>query len=346
MGLSSRDRFLAACRSRAVDRVPVWAMRQAGRFLPEYRELKKKYDFLTLVRTPELAAEVTAQPILRFPELDAAILFSDILTVPEALGQGYSFAENGGGIAMKFTLDSEEKIRALASAETVRERLDYATQAMRLAREKIGQTRALLGFAGSPWTLAVYMVEGSRSQNFSKIKSMAAESPALFDFLMEKISSAVAASLNLQISAGADAVQIFDSWAALCPAADYEKLSLRWIGRVISALPKDVPVIVFAKGMSHFAREIAELGATVLGVDWTQNLLKIRKLAGTRLALQGNLDPAVLLFHSKKIVRARTRQILDEMRGENGFIFNLGHGVPPDASVENFRAMLDEIVGA
>jgi len=344
VGLSSRERFLSACNCRAVDRVPVWAMRQAGRFLPEYRELKKKYDFLTLARTPELAAEITAQPVRRFPALDAAILFSDILTVPEALGQGYSFLENGGGIAMDFTLDSEEKIRSLGSADDVPARLDYMAQAMRLAREKIGENRALLGFAGSPWTLAVYMVEGSRSQNFSKIKSLATESPATFDFLMEKISVAVAASLKMQISAGADAVQIFDSWAALCLAVDYEKLSLRWISRVIAALPKTVPVIVFAKGMAHFVSKFAEAGATVLGVDWTQKLSEIRRLAGTRLALQGNLDPAVLLFHSEKKVREKTREILDEMRGENGFIFNLGHGVPPNASVENFAAMLDEIV--
>lgn len=319
-------------------------MRQAGRFLPEYRALKEKFDFLTLARTPALAAEITAQPVRRFPALDAAILFSDILTVPEALGQSYAFNENGGGISMAFALDSEEKIRALASADSVPERLDYMAQAMRLAREKIGDTRALLGFAGSPWTLAVYMVEGGSAKNFSRVKSLAEEKPALFDSLMEKISAAVAASLKMQIAAGADAVQIFDSWASLCPAADYEKLSLRWIARVIAALPKNVPVIVFAKGMAHFATKIAAAGASVLGVDWTQKLSDVRRVAGEKLALQGNLDPAVLNFSDEKIVRARTRRILDEMRGERGFIFNLGHGVPPDAKTENFAAMLDEIV--
>ena len=316
-------------------------MRQAGRYLPEYRALKAKHDFLEIVRTPELAAEATLQPVRRFEKLDAAILFSDILTVPEALGQGYSFRESGG-IAMDFALDSAEKIAALGEPADVPARLDYMARAMRLVRSELGETRALLGFAGSPWTLAVYMVEGGSAKNFSKIARLAAENPALFASLMEKISDAVAESLKMQIAAGADAVQIFDSWAALCPASGYERLSLRWIRRVISALPAGVPVIVFAKGMAHFAREIAAAGASVLGVDWTQRLSDVRRLtAGTRLALQGNLEPAVLTFSDKKIVRSRTREILDEMRGQNGFIFNLGHGITPDASPENLAAALD-----
>ena len=198
-------------------------MRQAGRYLPEYRALKEKHDFLELVRTPELAAEVTLQPVRRFAALDAAILFSDILTVPEALGQGYSFRESGG-IAMDFPLDSEEKIAALGDPADVPARLDYMARAMRLVRAELGESRALLGFAGSPWTLAVYMVEGGSAKNFSKTKRLAAEAPALFETLMEKISAAVAASLRMQIAAGADAVQIFDSWAALCPAGEYERL--------------------------------------------------------------------------------------------------------------------------
>lgn len=343
--MTSRERFLSACRCECVDRVPAWVMRQAGRYLPEYRELKAKYDFLTLVRTPELAAEVTLQPARRFANLDAAILFSDILTIPEALGQGYSFRESGG-IAMDFTLDSEEKLAELGSAADVPARLDYMAQAMRLARVGLGENRALLGFAGSPWTLAVYMVEGGSAKQFYRIKCLSAENPALFEALMEKLSAAVAASLLMQIEAGADAVQIFDSWASLCSAGEYEKLSLRWIRKIISALPGNVPVIVFAKGMSHFAPQIAAAGARVLGADWTHKLSDIRKLAGTRLALQGNLDPTVLNFSDEKIVRERTRAILDDMRGENGFIFNLGHGILPEAKPENVAAMLDEICSA
>lgn len=338
--MTSRERFLAACRCAPTDRVPAWVMRQAGRYLPEYRALKEKYDFLTLVRTPELAAEVTLQPVRRFAQLDAAILFSDILTIPEALGQGYSFRESGG-IAMDFILDSEEKLAALGAAADVPARLDYMAQAMRLARAELGEGRALLGFAGSPWTLAVYMVEGGSAKQFSKIKRLAAEAPALFDALMEKLADAVAASLKMQIAAGADAVQIFDSWAALCTAGEYENLSLRWIRKIIAALPAGVPVIVFAKGMAHLAPQIAATGASVLGADWTHKLSDIRKLAGTQLALQGNLDPVVLSFSDEKIVRERTREILDDMRGERGHIFNLGHGILPDARPENFAAMLD-----
>lgn len=347
MGLRSgaRERFLSACLGAPTDRVPAWAMRQAGRYLPEYRALKEKYGFSALVHEPELAAEATLQPIRRFPELDAAILFNDILSVPEALGQGYAFRD-GGGIAMDFTLDSAEKIRALGSPEDVPARLDFAARALRLVRAELGGSRALLGFAGSPWTLAVYMVEGGSARQFTKIKRLAAEEPALFDALMEKLSDAVAASLNLQISAGADAVQIFDSWAALCPAAEYERLSLRWMRRVSAALPTGVPVIIFAKGMAHFAREIADAGAQVLGVDWTRRLSDVRRISGPRLALQGNLDPAVLCFSDERVVRSRVREILDEMRGERGFIFNLGHGISPDAKPENLASALDEIASA
>lgn len=341
--MTSRERFLAACRCAPVDRVPAWVMRQAGRYLPEYRALKERCDFLTLVRTPELAARVTLQPIRRFENLDAAILFSDILTVPEALGQGYFFKNDGGGIAMERTLDSAEAIAQLGDPADVPARLSYMADAMKIVRGELGRSRALLGFAGSPWTLAVYMVEGGSSRNFTKIKILAAENPRAFENLMEKLAAAVAESLRLQISAGADAVQIFDSWAALCPAADYEKLSLRWIRRVISALPRDVPVIVFAKGMAHFAGEIARAGASVVGVDWTRKLSEIRRAAGTTVALQGNLDPAVLSFPDEKKVRSRTREILEEMRGEDGFVFNLGHGIFPDARPENVAAMLETV---
>lgn len=344
--MTSRERFLAACFRRRADRVPAWVMRQAGRYLPEYRALREKRGFLEIVRTPELAAEATLQPIRRFPLLDAAILFSDILTVPEALGVGYFFREDAGGIAMERAIDSAEKIASLGAAEDVPARLDYAARAMRIVRAELGRSRALLGFAGSPWTLAVYMVEGGSAVRFSKIKRLAAECPRAFEALMEKLSDAVAAALKMQIEAGADAVQIFDSWAALCPASEYEALSLRWIRRVVAELPTGVPVIVFAKGMAHFAPQIADAGARVLGVDWTLRLSDVRRLAGTRsLALQGNLDPAVLTFSDEKTVRSRTREILDEMRGQDGFIFNLGHGITPDARPENLAAMLDEVAG-
>lgn len=341
--MNSRERFLAACRCEKTDRPPAWIMRQAGRYLPEYRALKAGRDFLTLVRTPELAAEATLQPVRRFPALDAAITFSDILVIPEALGQPYRFDENG--VAMEFTLDSAEAIARLAPAEAVPEKLAYVAAAQRILRRELGDARALLGFAGTPWTLATYMVEGGSAKQFSKIKALAWERPRDFEALMEKLSDAVAAYLNMQIEAGADAIQLFDSWAALCAADEYERFSLRWIRRIVAALPARVPVIVFAKGMAHFAAEIADAGASVLGVDWTRDLRDVRRgiPAGTRLALQGNLDPAVLNFADVAVVRARARSLLDATAGERGFIFNLGHGIQPAARVENVAAVLEEI---
>ena len=341
--MNSRERFLAAARCEATDRPPVWIMRQAGRYLPEYRALKERHDFLTLVKTPELAAEVTLQPVRRFETLDAAITFSDILVIPEALGQNYRFGN--GGIAMEFTLDSPEQIRRLAAADAVFEKLAYVPAAQKIVREQLGDTRALLGFAGTPWTLATYMIEGGSAKQFSKIKALAAEQPEAFSALMEKLSDAIIIYLKMQIDAGVDAIQLFDSWAALCTAQEYEALSLKWIRKIIAAIPPETPVIVFAKGMAHFAKAVAESGASVLGADWTHSLSDIRKSlpAGTKLALQGNLDPAVLNFENAGIVRERTRAILDEMAGDNGFIFNLGHGIQPCARIENVAAMLEEI---
>lgn len=341
--MNARERFLAACRGNAVDRPPAWIMRQAGRYLPEYRELKAQSDFLTMVKTPELAAEVTLQPIRRFPELDAAITFSDILVIPEALGQAYRF--DGNGISMAFTLDSAAQIADLADADGVPEKLAYVAETQKRVRDNLGNSRALLGFSGTPWTLATYMVEGGSSKNFSKIKQLAYEHPNAFEALMNKLTDAVTAYLQMQIDAGVDAVQLFDSWASLCTAHEYEHCSLRWIQKIIAALPKNIPVIVFAKGMAHFAESVAQTGASVLGVDWTHSLAQVRRQLGSKtpLTLQGNLDPAVLNFSDTAVVRARTRAILDEMRGDNAFIFNLGHGIQPQARIENVAAMLDEI---
>lgn len=344
--MTSRERFLAAARCEPTDRPPVWIMRQAGRYLPEYRALKECHDFLTLVKNPELAAEVTLQPVRRFEHLDAAITFSDILVIPEALGQGYRFGN--GGIAMEFTLDSAEQIRKLGSPDAVPEKLAYVAAAQKIVREQLGSERALLGFAGTPWTLAAYMVEGGSAKQFCKIKEIAAEHPADFECLMEKLSDAIIAYLRMQIDAGIDALQFFDSWAALCSAQEYEALSLRWIRKIIAALPANIPVIVFAKGMAHLAPAIETTGAKIIGIDWTHSLRAVKNLfpANRKIALQGNLDPTILNFKNSEIVRARTRELLAEMRGENGFIFNLGHGILPQARIENVSAMLEEIHNA
>ncbi|MDP4879224.1 MAG: uroporphyrinogen decarboxylase, partial [Opitutales bacterium] len=217
--MTPRERFLAAAHCQPVDRPPIWLMRQAGRYLPEYRELKAQHDFVTMVRTPELAAEVTLQPMRRFP-LDAAIIFSDILVIPEALGQGYHFREQGG-IGMDYLLDSPEKIAALDSSK-ITERLAYVADALSLTRTKLGEDTALLGFCGSPWTLACYMIEGGSAKDFIAIKKLAWEHPDQFEALMQKLTNAIVEYLHMQIDAGADALQIFDSWGSICPATHYE----------------------------------------------------------------------------------------------------------------------------
>jgi uroporphyrinogen decarboxylase len=337
--MTPRERFLAAANCQPLDRPPVWLMRQAGRYLPEYRDLKTRHDFLTLVQTPELATEVTLQPMQRFP-LDAAIIFSDILVIPEALGQSYHFRE-AGGIGMDYTIDSTDKIAALRTGG-ICEHLDYVRAALEMTRRELGTNHALLGFCGSPWTLATYMVEGGSSKDFSKIKRMAHEHPQLFQSLMEKISSACIDYLKLQIRAGVDAVQIFDSWGALCPHNLYHEWSLRWIKAIIDALETEIPVILYAKGMGHLATELAATGARALSLDWTVSLAEIRQLVGPTLALQGNLDPAILTT-TPEITRLETARVLDAQKDTPGHIFNLGHGMLPSAKIECVEALMETV---
>lgn len=339
--MTSRERFLAAAAGKPVDKTPIWVMRQAGRYLPEYRELKAKHDFLTMVRTPELATEVTLQPLRRF-DLDAAILFSDILVIPEALGQGYRFREQGG-IGMEWAVESAADIDRL-DASAVPERLAYVPAALRLIRKELADTKALLGFAGSPWTLAAYMVDGGSSDDFPKLKALARTEPVAFAKLMEKLADAVAEYLNMQVAAGADAVQIFDSWAGLCQGVEYEHNSLRWIRRIISKLPAGYPVIVYAKGMAHHAAAIAGAGASVIGVDWTYSLPQVRTMAGRPVALQGNLDPQVMTT-TPELVRAAARAVLADNAGAPGLIFNLGHGITPNAKIECMSALVETVHG-
>ena len=339
--MTSRERFLAAVARKPVDRTPIWVMRQAGRYLPEYRELKAKHDFLTMVRTPELATEVTLQPLRRF-DLDAAILFSDILVIPEALGQGYYFRDKGG-IGMDREIQSAADIAKL-DASRIPEKLAYVPAALKLIRQELAQTKALLGFAGSPWTLAAYMVDGGSSDDFPKLKALARNEPAAFAGLMEKLADAVAEYLALQVAAGADAVQIFDSWAGLCQGVEYEERSLRWIRRIIAKLPAGFPVIVYAKGMAHHAAAIADAGAAVIGVDWTYTLSQVRGFTGDRVALQGNLDPQVMTT-TPDIVRAAARAVLADNGGRPGHIFNLGHGITPDAKIECMAALVETMRG-
>jgi uroporphyrinogen decarboxylase len=340
--MNSRDRFLAACAGTKLDRPPLWVMRQAGRYLPEYRALKAKSSFLTMVRTPDLATEVTLQPLRRFA-LDAAILFSDILVIPEALGQGYHFRD-AGGIAMEYRLDSRAQIDQLAPADAVPERLRYVSDALTLIKKELAGTKALLGFGGSPWTLATYMVEGGSSEDFERIKQLFYTDRATFDALLEKLTAALIAYFRMQIAAGADAIQIFDSWGGIIAGQDYEAASLRWIRQIVAALPREFPVILYAKGTSPQLSDQAFTGVRVISVDWTCDLAVVRRTLPANVAVQGNLDP-VLLNTTPEIVRREAARLLDAMRGSAGHIFNLGHGIMPHAKIECMEALVDTVTG-
>ena len=319
-------------------------MRQAGRYLPEYRALKAKSSFLQMVRTPALAAEVTLQPLRRF-KLDAAILFSDILVIPEALGQGYHFRDEGG-IGMEFRLETRAQIDALAPASAVPERLTYVADALRLLKQELAGEKALLGFGGSPWTLATYMVEGGSSDEFERIKLLFYTDRPSFNALLEKLTDSLVAYFKMQIQAGADAIQIFDSWGGIIAGHDYEDASLKWIRRIVAALPANFPVILYAKGTAPHHAKQAGSGIRVLSVDWTTQLANLADqltTAGTPVALQGNLDP-VLLNTTSAIVQAEASRLLESMRGKAGHIFNLGHGILPQAKIECVESLVQTVV--
>ena len=314
-------------------------MRQAGRALPEYRELKARHDFLELVRTPELAAEVTLQPVRRF-DFDAAILFSDILVVAEGLGQGYRFRE-GGGIQMDFPLRDSTDIGALDGGE-LEEKLDYIPRAMELVKRSLGEKTALIGFAGSPWTLANFMLEGGSSKEFVRAKSLFSAQPEIFSLLMEKLTAAVTKLLQMQIAAGADAVQIFDSLGGLLSQKDFPAASANWMKQIITGLNGAVPVIVFAKDVHQNWDTLVDTGANILGIDSGVRLADVRKALPASIGVQGNLEPSWLLTTPAKVA-LETNRILEEMSGSRGHIFNLGHGVPPDAKLENISALVKTV---
>ena len=340
--MNSRERFLRAVRREPHGRAPVWIMRQAGRYLPEYRALKAQHDFVTLVRTPELATEVTLQPLRRFP-LDAAILFSDILVIPEALGVTYHFRE-GGGIAMQRALKSEADIHALKVAGAI-ERLSYVTDALRLIRREVGTEKALLGFAGSPWTLACYLIEGGSAEGFPRTLAMMREAPRALEQLLSVLADTVGDYLKSQLEAGADAIQLFDSWAGLLTGDDYERWSLRWIREVLARLPADAPVILYAKGKARQAAALADTGVPVLGVDWELPLSEVRRLVPRPLCLQGNLHPDVMVGDAVTAVAA-TQALLADNAGDPGHIFNLGHGITPEARIETVSAVVAAVVAS
>jgi uroporphyrinogen decarboxylase len=337
--MTSRERFLSAIACQPLDRPPVWLMRQAGRYLPEYRALKEKHSFEKMVRTPELATEVTLQPLRRFP-LDAAIIFSDILVIPEALGQPYRFKE-GGGIEMEYTINTRQEITRLNS-RNAHQRLDYVAQALQRTRSELGHQTALLGFCGSPWTLGSYMTEGGSPSPKPAILRLYQNDRPLFNDLMRLLTQTTIDYLKMQIDAGADAIQIFDSWASLCPDQDYPDASLRWINEIIAALPASFPIILFAKGMAHLHADLAQTGAKVLSYDWTVDLAQQKRQLPAHLAVQGNLDPALMTGTPEETQR-KTLELLHSMRGLHGHIFNLGHGLTPQAKIENVQTLVQTV---
>jgi uroporphyrinogen decarboxylase len=333
-------------------------MRQAGRALPEYRKLKEKYTFLQLVQTPELAAEVTLQPVRRFG-FDAAILFSDILVIPEAMGQPYRFRETGG-IEMDFKISSAADIEKL-SVEHVCEKLNYVATALKILRKELGDQTALIGFSGSPWTLATFMMEGGSAEKFTKAKALFDSDKKTFWLLMEKLTAAITAYLQMQIESGADVLQIFDSHGGHLSAADFQEASGRWMRDIISRLqgragsplpadgahgvtcPTNIPIIAFSLGAHGKWNDLAATGADVLGIDWQFSLAEARKILPKKIGIQGNLNPALLAEATPEKVVAETNRLLEEMRGRDGYIFNLGHGVPPAANLENIAALVETV---
>ena len=333
------DILLRALARQPTEYTPVWLMRQAGRYLPEYNATRAKAgSFLKLAKTPALATEVALQPLARFP-LDAAILFSDILTVPDAMGLGLYFAE-GEGPRFERPLRDEAAILRLAAPDPTAE-LRYVLEAVRETRSALGGRVPLIGFSGSPYTLACYMIEGSGSDDWRAVKEMLYARPDLLHRVLEVNARAVTDYLNAQIEAGAQVVMLFDTWGGSLTAAQYEEFSLSYMRKVLSEV-HGAPRIVFTKGGGGWLESIAASGCDAVGLDWTVDLADARRRIGGRVALQGNLDPAVLTAPPSR-VREQVRRVLDAFGGAPGHVFNLGHGISPHARVDAVEALVDEV---
>ncbi len=334
------DLFLRACKRLKTERTPIWIMRQAGRYLPQYRKVREKADFLTMCKTPELAAEVTIQPV-DIIGVDAAIIFSDILVVPEAMGMKLLMNEGTGPIFLN-PLRNESDLKYLKEIESEKD-LKYVLDAIALTKKELDGKVPLIGFGGSPWTLMTYMVEGGGNKNFSEIKKFIYNKPDTAHKLLDKIAKAVSNYLSSQIEAGVDAVQIFDTWGGILSSSDYAEFSLPYIEKVISALKrKEEPVIVFAKGINSNFTKLADAGADVISLDWTVNIGEVRKKIGSKAALQGNLDPTVLYAGLEKI-KTEALKVMESYGSGEGHIFNLGHGILPDVPPENARYLVEVV---
>jgi len=339
------DRFLRALARQPVDKTPVWMMRQAGRYLPEYRQVRGQAgDFMSLCKNTELACEVTLQPLERF-ELDAAILFSDILTIPDAMGLGLYFAE-GEGPKFHKPLRSEADIDQLEVINTAVD-LTYVTDAVSMIRQELNGRVPLIGFSGSPWTLATYMIEGQSSRDFTRAKTMLYTQPELLHQLLEKLALSVIDYLNAQILAGAQVVQIFDTWGGALSYSAYLEFSLSYMAKIVDGLIKqadgrDVPVILFTKGGGLWLEAMADTGCDCLGLDWTVDIGAAHQRVGDKVALQGNMDPAILRA-KPEVIRGEVKRILGSFGENDGHVFNLGHGITPDINPDNAKIFIDAV---
>lgn len=335
--------LMRALRREPVARTPVWLMRQAGRYLPEYREVRAQAgDFLSLCRNTELACEVTLQPLRRF-SLDAAILFSDILTIPDAMGLGLFFAE-GEGPCFHRPLHTVKAIEEL-KLPVIKDELAYVMDAVAMIRREMPQDLPLIGFSGSPWTLACYMVEGKSSRDFARLFALMNKSPEAAELLLGKLTQSVSEYLSEQVLAGANALMIFDTWGGLLSTEQYERFSLAYMRQIVDALKirhPHVPVILFTKGGGNWLAAMAATGCDALGLDWTCDLNKARTAVGSKVALQGNLNPATLLEEESSI-RRQVADVLAAFGHGSGHIFNLGHGITPDVLPDRVKAMVDAV---
>ncbi len=332
------DLFLKALKGESVDRPPVWMMRQAGRYLPEFMEIKKKYDFFTRCQTPELASEITVQPIRRFG-MDAAILFSDILVIPQAMEIEVEMKPNLGPYLPHPIRSQKDLDRVIVP--NVHESLGYVMDAIKMTKEKLHDEVPLIGFAGSPWTILCYCVQGQGSKTFDKAKEFCFTQPLVAHGLLQKITDTTIAYLKAKVAAGVNAVQVFDSWGGMLSPEDYNEFSWPYIQQIVDALKDEAPVIVFGKGCWFALKTMSQSGAAALGVDWTCSAQNARYLSGGNITLQGNFDPTRLFSPPADIKRMVTQMIRDF--GKDRYIVNLGHGILPNVPVENAKAFIDAV---